>query len=126
MERVSERRKYQRFNVKPGVLAVFGPASEKMGQIIDISQGGLSFNYKEGPGMADGSYELSILFDDNSNLNHRPCKFSASIVSDIKIENEKQYSAAVIRRCGLQFGALTYYQKTWLDDCMRNYTAQSP
>lgn len=122
MERVNERRKYQRFNVKPGVLAVFGPASEKMGQIIDISQGGLSFNYKSGRETADDSYELSILFDDNSNLNHRPCKFSASVVSDIEIENEKQYSTAVIRRCSLRFEDLTYYQKTWLDDCMRNYT----
>lgn len=122
MERVNERRKYKRFNVKPGVLAVLGPASDKMGRIIDICQGGLAFQYKEGREQAAESYELSILFDDNSSLNHRPCKFTASIVSDVAVENEKPYSTAVIRRCGLKFRDLTYYQKTWLDDCIRNYT----
>ncbi len=122
MGRVAERRKHKRFNVEPGVLAVLGPSSAKMGQIIDVCQGGLSFHYKDGNEQPAESYELSILFDDNNNLNHRPFKFNTSLVSDIEVANEKQFSTAVIRRCSLKFEDLTYYQTAWLDDCIRNYT----
>ncbi len=125
MERVAERRKHKRFNVQPGVLAVLGPASAKMGQIIDVCRGGLAFHYKEGNEKSAESYELSILFDDNNKLNHRPFKFNTSVVSDIEVVNEKPFSKAIIRRCSLEFDDLTYYQTAWLDDCIRNYTTGS-
>jgi hypothetical protein len=123
-ERV-EQRAHQRFTAVPGVLAVLGPNSKKMGQILDISKGGLAFKYKNGTREADAdSYQLSILLDDNSSLSHRPFKFNASIVSDIEVANEVQFSNAVIKRCGIQFHDLTYYQQSWLDECIRNHTAR--
>lgn len=118
-----EQRAHERFKAKSGVLAVLGPDSKKMGQVIDIGKGGLAFNYKNGIKEPDDeAHELSILFDDNNSLNHRPFKFYTSIVSDIEVKNEIQFSTATIWRCGLQFEDLTYYQQTWLDECIRNHT----
>jgi len=118
-----EQRAHDRYKAKPGVLAVLGPFSKKMGQVIDISKGGLAFHYKNGVvEVQEDAYELSILFDDSNGMNHRPFKFSASIVTDFEVENEVQFSNAVIRRCGMQFADLTYYQKTWLDECIQNHT----
>jgi hypothetical protein len=120
-ERV-EQRAHERFEAQPGVLAVLGPNSRKMGQVLDISKGGLAFNYKNGIKEPEEVYELSILLDDSNGLNHRPFKFNAAVVSDKKVANDVQFSNATIRRCGVQFLDLTYYQQTWLDECIRNHT----
>jgi len=124
MGEMVEQRAHKRFKAQAGVLAVLGPNSKKMGQLIDISKGGLAFHYKNGIEEPDVNYELSILFDDSNTLNHRPFKFNASIISDIKVRNEVQFSTATIKRCGIQFEDLTYYQETWLDECIRNHTVR--
>ena len=125
MGKMVEQRAHKRFKAQAGSLAVLGPKSKKMGQIIDISKGGLAFHYKNGVvEEPDDAYELSILFDDRDNITHRPFKFNASIVSDFEVENQVQFSTAVIKRCGVQFDDLTYYQQTWLDECIRNHTVR--
>ncbi len=40
-----ERRKYTRYSIKNGSYATISPDSTKLGQIIDISMGGLAFKY---------------------------------------------------------------------------------
>ncbi len=122
MRKKTEYRTQKRFNVQDGVLAILGPYSYKIGQLIDISQGGIAFYYKKGQERQVDSYELSIIFNDNNSLSHRLFKFNTTIVSDIQMDNENKFSSAVVRRCGLQFSELSYYQKTWLDYCIRNYT----
>jgi hypothetical protein len=45
MEKTAERRQYPRFNVKSDVLAVLKPYPVKLGQVINISEGGIVFQY---------------------------------------------------------------------------------
>lgn len=40
-----ERRKHKRFQVPFGAFAVLGPHSTKVGRIMDISMGGLTFRH---------------------------------------------------------------------------------
>ena len=40
-----ERRKYKRVSIKEGSFAAISPESRKLGQIVDISKGGLAFQY---------------------------------------------------------------------------------
>ncbi|MCK5542785.1 MAG: PilZ domain-containing protein [Desulfobacterales bacterium] len=41
----TERRKHTRFSIKNGSYATISPNSSKIGQIVDISMGGLAFKY---------------------------------------------------------------------------------
>ncbi len=122
MQKKTEYRTHKRFNVQDDVSAILGSYSYKIGQLIDISQGGIAFYYKEGQERQVDSCELSILFGDNNSLNHPLFKFNTTIVSNIEVVNENKFNSAVVRRCGLQFSGLTYYQKNWLDDCIQNLT----
>jgi len=122
MEARKERRKHERYSVRPGVLAVLGPDSSQMGQIVDISPDGLAFHYKNGRDKLAKSYKMSILFDDSLDSNYSPFIFNVKVVSDIEIENESPFSSAVIKRFGMQFNDLTYYQKAWLAECIRDHT----
>jgi hypothetical protein len=117
-----ERRNHERYSVRPGVLAVLGPDSSRMGQIIDISPDGLAFYYKNGRDKLAESYRMSILFDDSLDSSYSPFIFNVKVVSDIEIENESPFSSAVIKRFGVQFNDLTYYQKAWLSECIRDHT----
>jgi len=108
--------------VKPGVFAVLGPYSSQMGQVVDISQGGLSFQYKQGNEKKLDTYEVSILFDGRSDSNTSPFKFIGKPVSDVEVRNKNPFSTSVIRRFSIAFKDLTYYQQAWLAECIRNHT----
>jgi len=43
----SERRVYKRYNASDGAFAAISPNSFKLGQILNISRGGLAFQYIE-------------------------------------------------------------------------------
>jgi len=123
MDAQTERRKHKRFRIQDGVLAVLGPNSNKMGQIVDISQGGLAFYHKDDGKVTNGGSELSILFDGSqSNINYGPLKFKTHIVSNVVVQNQKRQLAGNQRRCSVEFDDLTYYQKSWIIDCIQNFT----
>jgi hypothetical protein len=93
-----------------------------MGQVVDISPDGLAFLYKNGRDKISKSYKMSILFDDSLESSYSPFIFDVTVVSDIVIENESPFSNAVIKRFGMQFNDLTYYQRAWLVECIRDHT----
>lgn len=117
-----DRRNHTRFMVKPGVFAVLGPYSFQMGQIVDISEGGLAFQYKKGKEKDADLYEVSILFDGKSDNNTSPFKFTGKAISDVEVKSSNPFSTAVIRRFSMKFEELTYYQQSWLAECIRNHT----
>lgn len=117
-----DRRKHIRFAVKPGAFAILGPYSSQMGPILDISKGGLSFQYKQGKEKKADIYEVSILFDGKSETNTSPFKFVGKAVSDVAVRSNNPYSIAEVRRFSMAFTDLTYYQQAWLEECIRNHT----
>jgi c-di-GMP-binding flagellar brake protein YcgR len=122
-EQTTDRRQHKRYSVQDGVFAVLGPFPTKMGQIIDISNGGLSFYHRNGLDSEPDTYELSILFDDNQNsINYGPLKFQAQVVSETDIKDNAESNTTPMTRCGLAFEDLTYYQRSWLADCIQNFT----
>ena len=44
-KRTIERRRHKRYKAVEGAYAAISPHSHKLGQVIDISMGGLSFKY---------------------------------------------------------------------------------
>ena len=118
---IVERRKHKRFQVKDGAFAVAmppQPCSTPLGQIIDVSRGGLAFRYIAGEEGSNGSFELVILLANN---NFHSDKVPFETISDFEIANEVPFSSITMRRRGVQFGKLTDKQISQLDYFIRNH-----
>ncbi|UCD87489.1 MAG: PilZ domain-containing protein [Desulfobacterales bacterium] len=114
----TERRKHKRYRAHDGAFAVLGPHSTKIGQIIDVSVGGLAFSYIAGKEPSDATFELSILFaQDSFHLTKIPFK----TISDQEAK-EVPSNTLTMRRSGLQFGELTPSQISQLQYFIRNCT----
>jgi hypothetical protein len=114
-----ERRRLKRFKVKEGAFAALMPDSNKLGQILDLGKGGLSFLYFDTGEAADESTALDIYVAGNRfYLSKLPIK----IVSDIRVPNKIPINPIVMRRQGVQFGEMTPEQTSALDSFMRQYT----
>jgi hypothetical protein len=120
-EEVVERRKHKRFHAKDGTFAVLRPQwpySTKIGQIIDISMGGLAFSDVAGEDQPNRSYELDILLAEHS---FHLTKIPFETIWDQEAE-QLPSSTLSMRRCGVQFGELTRNQKSQLEYFVWHYT----
>ena len=141
-ERKIERRKHQRFSTRKGTFAVIGsdrayldkikkmsmgqiacavyrsnPA--KLGQVIDISQGGIAFSYIDQKERAGNSYEVDILSAGN--------KFYLEnvwfkTIMDVDAADESALSPIKLKRQRIQFVNLSTDQKKKLEHFISNYT----
>ena len=109
--KVVERRKHNRFQVKDGGSIVLRAHFLELGQIIDVSRGGLAFRYIPSRQPSSRSFELVILLGNGSfYLDEIPFK----IVSDLET-NGDPFCFSKIRRCGVQFGKLMRNQVSQLE-----------
>jgi hypothetical protein len=114
-----ERRRLKRFKAKEGAFAARMPDSSKLGQILDLGKGGLSFLYIDTGQAADESTELDIYVAGNG---FYLSKLPVTTVSDIRIPNKIPINPIVMRRQGVHFGELTPEQTLSLDSFIRQYT----
>ena len=115
-----ERRKNQRFKAAYGAYAVLGPESSKLGQIKDISMGGLAFKYLADEARSNGADELDIIIrQDGFYIKSIPIQ----TVSDFELARENALSTVPIRRQGVQFGELTSNQTSQLEFILKNHTS---
>jgi hypothetical protein len=121
MGQLVERRKHKRYMAPHGAFAVLAVECHfaKLGQIIDVSRGGLSFSYAGTEEWIGESLDLGILFAEQKfRLDNVPFK----TVSDFEMVGETPASDVVIRRRGVRFGGLTYEQKFELEQFIRRDT----
>ncbi|NVM22536.1 MAG: PilZ domain-containing protein [Desulfobacterales bacterium] len=118
-KKLVERRKHTRFHAKDGALALLTSGSAKLGQIIDISVGGLAFCYIADEERSNGSFELGLFFSDNG-FYLDGVRFE--IISDFEIGDEVPLNSITMRRCGVQFAKLTHNQISQLEYFIQNYT----
>jgi hypothetical protein len=100
-EEFVEQRKHKRFRPQDGTYAVLRGPGKKLGQVINISQGGLSFRYIDIGERPKRAFELDISID------------SAS--------REFPFSSTPTRRRGGQFMALNENQISDLEYFIQNY-----
>jgi len=113
-----DRRNTKRFRIKEGSFAALLPHSNKLGQIADLSKGGLSFLYLD---MGEGSNESSELDIYVAGDDFYLSKLAVKTVSDIRIPNKIPINPVVMRRCGVQFGDLAPEQTSSLDLFVQTY-----
>ena len=114
-----ERRKHRRFEVKRGTFAVSPPYFDKLGQIKNISKGGLAFQYSANNEQAKDTSEVEI-FSTSDDFFFR--ELPVKIVLDYEIEAQVPFSSFPTRQVSLQFKKLSHNQKILLDYFLKKYT----
>jgi len=112
-----ERRLHARYKVID-VSAVVG--ERKLGQIIDMSLGGLSFRYIDNGPEERGKIDLGILFGTNG---HYLEKLPTEVVSDSILSQASPSHPMVIRKRSLKFLDLTDKQREQLDNFIKVHAA---
>ncbi|MBN1907288.1 MAG: PilZ domain-containing protein [Deltaproteobacteria bacterium] len=102
-----EQRVHERFRVKDGVFAVIRKNNDTkltVGQIIDISKGGMSFKYLANSEPIDGVHKLDI-YSSGNGAQLKDITFR--VVTDFRIDSPFPFSTVFMRRGGLQFQDLS-------------------
>lgn len=126
MKEILNNRRYVRFQVPAySAYAAFRPhwlRSSIMGNIVDISLGGLAFRYIPSPKASNRLSHIDILLTDGSFcLNKVPVQ----TISDFEIDSETSVDLET-RRCSVQFGDLTDNQKSDLRYFIQTYASADP
>jgi hypothetical protein len=121
----SERRRHTRHELNDQVFIAFRPDFDRIGWLLDISKGGVSFEYpvlQNYPTLA-----MDVCID----IFSAPRKFelsnlSCDLVYDARFEREKGVFKTIgTRRCGLSFKNLTPQKTAQLEVILKEFTIQN-
>ncbi|MDY0221222.1 MAG: PilZ domain-containing protein [Desulfobacterium sp.] len=112
-----ERRKHKRYKAKEGAYAAISPHSRRLGQIIDISMGGLSFKYIDNSDEQEEKPERSIFL---SSLGYYVGELPFKTIEDCEITNYPSFSSMRLRKRRVKFTELSFKQLFDLDFYLRN------
>lgn len=105
-----ERRRFNRYSVKPGSLVILKGSKCVAGEIIDIGVGGIGIRYSEAAGLNITSSLISQLIFKTVRIQ---ADFPILVVSNTQEEELENNDSS--RRIGLQFGSLSDQQTSILD-----------
>jgi hypothetical protein len=117
-EDLLEQRKHKRFRAQDGTYAILKGPGKKLGQVINISIGGLAFRYIDIGERPKSSFELDISIEEDGFLVD---SLSFETVSDFSTSREFPFSSTPIRRRGGHFRALNKDQICDLEYFIQNY-----
>jgi hypothetical protein len=119
-KRTVERRKNKRYKAVEGAYAAVSPNSHKLGQIIDISMGGLAFKYIDtgnGETENESQREESIFL---SSMGYYVGDLPFKTIADYELTNAPSFSSMKVRKRHVQFTDLSFKQLFDLDYYLRN------
>jgi hypothetical protein len=103
---LSDHRRYRRYALKGEVFVGSRPFFHTIGSLRDISEGGAGFEYFAGNNNDKSrTVEVDITCGKHFRLSRLPCK----VAYDIQVDQSSSGSIGM-RRCGLEFGRLSYQQ----------------
>ena len=110
---IHDRRRHRRFSVRESAIAVIQSIPTIiLGQIKDISPGGLSFNYMYSNEQPDESTTLDIFLpEDKTHVKG----LTFRTVSDSIVLNDNPFSTVIMNRRGIQFEKLTDQHQSELE-----------
>jgi hypothetical protein len=120
MANEKDRRKDKRYRAKRFTFVkLWSETDEDMGQLLDISERGLSLRYFLKDQNPINFSQLGIFSPD---CDLAIDKIPFTVVSDTELPNGFPLDPIMFRRCGVQFGQLTSKQLSELDDFLRKHT----
>lgn len=117
-----ERRKHQRYNAADGSFAAISSNSYKLGQIVNISRGGLAFRYIDTNRTNPGEKGKNHIF--LSSKGHYVQSIPFEAVADREVPNENAFSTLKMRQCAVRFGKMSFNQIINLDNYILHNTDQ--
>ena len=123
-KRTIERRRNKRYKAVEGAYAAISPNSHKLGQIIDISMGGLCFKYidtSSDPDQMEKASEEAIFL---SSMGYYVGDLPFKTVADYEVTNAPSFSSMKIRKRHVQFTDLSFKQLFDLDYYLRNNVSE--
>ena len=121
-KRTIERRKHKRYKAVDGAFAAISPNSHKIGQILDIGMGGLSFKYIDnGKTSHDMEAEERIFL---SSMGFYVGDLPFKTISDYPVDDAPSFNGMKIRRRHIQFTDLSFKQLFDLDCYLRNNVSE--
>ena len=108
-----------RFRAREGAFAVLRNHVNKLGQILDISRGGLSFKYIADDHLPPGPHFLDIFL---TGREFHTKSVPVITISDVEIDADIPYTSLTLRRRGLQFMELTPNHVNQLEVFLQNHT----
>lgn len=117
---MKERRKHPRFDTKDVAFAILkADREEELGQIVNISLGGLAFQYFIGNREFQKADRLDVLLADRG-IHVEDIKFR--VVEDFELVNELPFSSITKREQRVLFNDLSDSQKHGIDSFIRRHT----
>ena len=119
-KRTVEKRKSKRYKAVEGAYAAISPKSHKLGQITDISMGGLAFKYIDTKDNETNnqSHSKESIFLSSTGFYVGDLPFKT--VSDNEVTDTPSFSAMKVRERHVQFTDLSFKQLFDLDYYLRN------
>ena len=117
-----EQRKHKRFRAQDGTYAILKGPGKKLGQVINISIGGLAFRYIDIGERPKKSYQLDIFLTENS---FRLEKLNFKTISDFEVDDEFNFSSIPMRRRGVQFEELEQNQLDQIEHFIQKHTVSN-
>jgi hypothetical protein len=116
----AEQRIHKRFRVRENSYVTLGGRVSKLGQIVDISQGGLSFRYIDIGERPNSSLKVKLSIKNNNGFQLENIPFKT--IYDLRATKEFPFSSTRVRRRGGRFEALSQEQISGLEYLIQNYT----
>ncbi len=123
-KRTIERRKNKRYKAVEGAYAAISPNSHKLGQIIDISMGGLSFKYidtSNGDNESETKPEEAVFL---SSMGYYVGDLPFQTIADYEVTNTPSFSSMKVRKRHVKFSDLSFKQLFDLDYYLRNNVSE--
>lgn len=124
-KRTVERRKNKRYKAVEGAYAAVSPNSHRLGQIIDISMGGLAFKYIDTSNeefINEASVQDESIF--LSSMGYYVGDLPFTTISDYEVTNAPSFSSMKVRKRHVQFKDLSFKQLFDLDYYLRNNVSE--
>ncbi len=112
MESRFERRKFLRLFCHKDAMAEIKPFSIVVGQVVDISCGGISFRYIDTGNIISDTFELNLW--DGSNIYMKNLLVEKK--SDIGILCSDRLKTTALRRCGVKFCEMNARQQSAINN----------
>jgi hypothetical protein len=125
-EELKEQRKHKRFSPKDLVFAVSERSLFGVGTLVNISGGGVAFQYTYDSGydwdLLKGSMKLDLF---KSKPSHNVVGIDCNVVYDTAVPWKiGVFSNYQLRRCGVEFGELSRDQSSALDLFIKGFTVE--
>ncbi len=126
-ENIRERRKDKRYFPKEWVSAFCQTSIVGIAKLVDISKGGVAFQYSQGPGFNLATLKKRLKVDLFETVSSQGVKgIDCTVVYDSEVPRQNNPSSGYrLRRCGVRFDEPNWYQSLQLEAFIKDFTAEA-